>query len=776
LTSQPPPTPEGSAPPEAEFEFNLAEYLGMARRHWKLMVVVCLLTLAGALAHYFMTPRAYLASATLQIERRSLTPLVSPQNPYFENYWNMEFYPTQYELLKSRELAERVVKHLDLMSDPAFNPAAAAEAGRAGKATATADDDDATLGRLAEQLRGGLNVEPVRTTQLVVISFQSSSAEFAAKAVNGFAEAFIDMGVESRFATAGKVSSFLTSQIQTLKREIDDKEAKLQAFGRRSDIVTLDPASNVTLQRLQALNGNYIEAKKTRIEKEAEYHELLASPKETVADTLSGGMVGDMRTEQMRLEREYDTKLKTYKPDWPAMVDLRSQIDKGRQHLAGVVEEMVDKAQKTSYAAFQTALRQEEALQAELNKLKSEAMDQSSEAVEYNNLQTEVKTRRELLNDLLRRQSESEVTARLQDTRDSNVHIVDHALVPGIPFQPSMRKDVTSGLMVGVLFSIVLTLLVEFMDRTIKAPEEVERRLGLPTLAVIPDIADTSRSYGYLYRYGYGYGYGEPRAGRPRPARAGKGKRKSGPAAVVEGKGGDDDVQIELVPHERPRTPISEAYRSLRTALLLSSADELKVIAVTSAEAGEGKTATAANLAVVLAQLGRQVLIVDGDLRKPRLHQVFRTTNRAGLVTQLTGAAEGEPPFLRTEIPNLSFTPSGPIPPNPSELLSSERMREWLQAARQRFDTVILDTPPVLAVTDSTILGVLADGVVLTLRTGKVTREDARACRDRLRYAGVRVLGVVLNRYRATQGLGRRSRYYAAYGSYGAEPQAGSAA
>lgn len=744
--------------PEPEFEFNLTEYLGMLRRHWKLVAAVCLTCVGAGAVHYSITPKAYRATATLQIERRSLAPVVGSSNPFLENYWNLEFYPTQYELLKSRGLAERVVQHLELMNDPTFNPAASPEAARGG--AASAEQDEAILGQLAEQLRGGLAVEPVRSTQLVQIAYQSSSPEFAARAANGFAEAFIDMGVENRFATAGKASSFLGSQIEALKQEIESKEKKLQAFSRRSDIVTLDPQSNVTLQRLEALNASYIEAKKVRIEKESEYRELLTAPRETVADTLLGGMVGDLRAEQLKLEREYETKLKTYKPEWPAMVELKTQIDRGQKELASMVEEMVSKAQKSSYGAFLTAQRQEQGLAAELETLKGEAMDQSSDAVEYTNLQTEIKTLRNLMDELMRTQSETEVTARLQDTRDSNVHIIDHALVPGGPFYPSLRKDVTTSLLFGILISAGLILLIEFLDRTLKTPEEVERRLGLPTLAVIPDLNESGKGYGYLARYGYG-GYGAEEGPRVR-----SGKRGSPAGWLEKKKGSPDGSQIELVPHERPRTPISEAYRGLRTALLLSSADEIKVIAVTSAEAGEGKTATSANLAVVLAQLGRQVLIVDADLRKPRLHQVFKVSNRAGLVNFLAGGGDHEPVFLRTEIPNLWLTPSGPIPPNPSELLSSERMREWLRMVRSRFDVVVVDTPPALAVTDSTILGVLADGVVLTLRAGKVTREDSRLCRDRLRYAGVKVLGVVLNRHRdSPAGMSRRYRYYETYGA-----------
>jgi succinoglycan biosynthesis transport protein ExoP len=485
-------------------------------------------------------------------------------------------------------------------------------------------------------------------------------------------------------------------------------------------------------------------------------------------------MVSDERSQLLKQEREYEAKLKVYKPDFPDMVALRTEIEKGRQGLAELIKEQVEKVRNNAYAEYQTSLRQEQALQTELNTLKSEAIDQNSAAVEYTNLKVEVETRRDLLDELLRKQSETEVTVRLQDTRESNIRIIDKALVPGGPFRPSLRKDITYGLLLGLLFGVGIAVVIEFLDRTVKTPEEVERKLGVPTLAVIHDISESSKGYGYSGGYGYGYG-DTPAEGVPLRAK-GKGapvEKKKGPVPAAQA------AQIELVPHERPRTLISEAYRSLRTALMLSSARELKTVAVTSAVAGEGKTATASNLAVVLAQLGRQVLIVDCDLRKPRLHQVFRVSNRYGLVNQLTSAMDPEPIFP-TEVPNLWITPSGPIPPNPSELLSSDRMREWLRSVRGRFDFVVIDTPPAHAVTDATIVGLLADGVVLTLRCGKVTREEARLGRDRLRQAGIKILGAVLNRYRSLQGgaAGKRYRYYEAYAAEADEKEtkAGSAA
>lgn len=791
-------------PLESESEFNLAEYVAMVRRHWLLVAAAALVCMSAGAIHYAITPKAFMAAATIQIERRTLAPTLSSQAPWLESYFDAEYYPTEYKLLESRGLAERVVKRLDLQNDPAFNPHGAARTAAAATAPAdlahgaTADDDLAALGGLAERLRSGLGIEPVRNTQLVEISYRASSPTFAARAANGFADAFIDMGIEYRFTSAGKTSSFLNSQIEALKKEIDDKEAKLQAFSRRTDIVTMEPSANVTLQRLQALNTSYIEAKNSRIDKESSYKGLAASPAEAIADSLQPGVLGNLRADELKLEQEYDSKLKVYKPDWPAMVTLKGEIEKIKQHIAAAVKESVDTARKSAYAAYETALRQEQSLESEINKLKSQAMDQNSQAAEFQNLGVEIKTRRDLLDKLEREHSENEVQARLQDTRDSNVHIVDRALVPGGPFYPSLRKDVSYGMLFGLLIGVGSALLIEFLDRTIKTPEEVERRIGLPTLAVIQDIDEAGKAYGYSGRYGgygYGYGYGAepPPVARVRQGRGDKVPASAGGSggATAGGAGGAGGwlerkrsgakapSQIELVPHELPRTQISEAYRSLRTALLLSSARELKVVAVTSAAAGEGKTATATNLAIVLSQLGRPVLIVDCDLRKPRLHQVFKISNQTGLVSHLAATADAEEIVHATNIPNLWITPSGPVAPNPSELLSSDRMYDWLRAARSRFEYIIIDTPPALAVTDATIVGVIADGVVLTLRSGKVTREDARHCRDRLRQADVRILGAVLNRYRSTHsGLGRRYRAYESYVAVEkpAAPQEGSAA
>jgi len=706
------------------------------------------LAVAFAVAQYLVTPREYRATSLIQIERRMAMPLRGIEDTWLENWWNVEYYPTQYRLLTSRGLAERVVLNLRLDQDAEFHPGGAP----AGAGPATAADDEAAVGALAGRLLGGLEIVPLRNTQLVEVSFRSRSPGLAARIANGVVDAYIDWGIETRASMAGKASTFFGQQIEALKQEIADKETQLQAYSRRTDIVSLDPASNVTLKRLEALNQDYIKAVSARISLEARLRELEAAPFERASEVLEGTLVEQQRSELLSMERDYATKLNVYKPEWPAMVELETRIEQARLNLESSSRQALERARSSARADYQTALRQEQSLAAELDSAKAENRQLNSAAVEYNNLQIEIGTKRQLLDELLRKQSETDVTSRLQATRESNVRVVDKALVPGGPFRPSLSRNLTLGAGGGLVAGVALVFLLAYMDRTLKTQDELERLLELPVLTVVPDVSGEGRR-GLFGGHGYGYGYGA----------AGERRRRRPPG--VE-KLPVEAVQIEKLPHHRPRLAVSEAYRSLRTALLLSTADELRVVAVSSAVPGEGKTSTAVNLAIVLAQLGRRVLLVDGDLRKPRLHALFGLGARPGLVTYLTHAATLESVVATTDVPNLWVTPCGPLPPNPSELLASDRLGEFLAWARRSFDMVVVDTAPTLAVTDAILVGRRSDGTVLCLRAGYVLRRDARACRERLRQSEVRVLGAVLNRTRPAAG-GYRRGYGAGYGDYG---------
>ncbi len=747
-----------------ESGFNPAHYLRLVARRWRLVAVVCLLTTAAGLVHFFITPPAYRAASVLQIEQRSPLAIGSDRNPWLEAWVSMKYYPTQYRLLRSRGLAERVVENLRLMDDPAFNPRRSELPRSDGERAVSADDDRLAVARLANRLLAGLDVEPIKETELVEVSYVASDPELASRIVNGLAEAFIDWGIETRSETVYQASTFLADQLEEIKGQIQSKERQLQEYSRESDIVVLDPESNVTLQKLQRFYGDYFTARGQRIEKQARFKELESSPGEAIAEIQSDGLVAELRRKLVGMEQEYEIKLQTYKPNWPDMVDLKAQIDETALRLRRLVDERAEESRESAYGEYQTALRRESALAAEIQKIKNEALDLNSLSVEYNNLQMEIAAQRDLQDELLKQLSAAGVSASLTGTRASNIRVVDAALVPTAPFRPSLRRDLTLGLGSGLLLGVALVFLIHLLDRTVKSPEELENLLGFPVLAVIPDLGAAGRGYG-----GYGgYGaYGSRRKGsRRRPERA--------VAAEVGVGGTEKEVRVEMLPELQPRLAISEAYRSLRTALMLSSARALKVVTITSAEAAEGKTATAVNLAIVLAQLGRRVLLIDGDLRKPRLHKVLQVSNRHGLVNLLTAAGDPETCYLPTSIKGLHICPSGPHSPNPSELLASERMTDFIQQARNRFDFVIVDTPPTLAVADAILPASLSDGVVLCLRAHKVLREDVRSCRDRLLLAEVKILGAVLNRFQPTRSgyYSRRYHYYEAYGGEQVEDHA----
>ena len=728
---------------------DLTKYLTAIRRRWLLLLACCLIASAYAVLRYSLTEKVYKATTTIQIERKRLSLLALGQAGWLEDWWNLEYYPTQYRLLRSRGMAERVVLNLRLHEDPSFNSRAASMVPGEEQDAA---DAKAQLAQLAQRVQRGLSVNPIKDTQLVELSYESSSPQLAARIANGYAQVFIEWGIENRTSTVGKASKFLGDQTKTLREEIAERQRQLNAFTSKSDFA-LDPAGEALVERRRTLENQYNQVMAERINREATYRELQQQSPNALPQSASNELVGELKAEVILLESEYSTKLDTYTPDWPEMVSLKQTIDDKKNQLAKLQRDAHQNMVSQAYASLQKARREEETLESELQGLAEEAREQNASTLDYINQITYIDTRKELLAELVKRQSETEMASQVETPRESNVRVVDFAIVPGMPFSPSLQADLTKAILLGLMMGVGFVVLLEYLDRTVKTPEELEGLLAIPTLAVIPDIDESRRGPGlrirygrsaYNYNYGYGYGYGYGTSSE-------KGKKNG-------------DRRIELLPHHSPRLAVSEAYRSLRTALLLSTANELQMVALTSAEPGEGKTATTTNLAVVMAQLGRRVLIIDGDLRRPRMHKVFNVSNRMGLVNYLTANVDVENLFVETEVPNLWICPSGPIPPNPSELLASDRMKELLAQLRQRFDFLLIDTPPILPVADAIILGTMTDGVVICARTGVLLREDAKFCRERLTYSEMRIIGSVLNRYSTSKGgYQRKYRYYGVY-------------
>jgi succinoglycan biosynthesis transport protein ExoP len=729
----------------AEEALDIGKYLTALRRRWLLILACCLLAALYAVVRYSLTEKMFKATATIQIERKRLSVLALGQAGWLEDWWNMEYYPTQYRLLRSRGMAERVVLNLRLQEDPSFNPKAAQVLQGGGRLA----DSSNELAQLASRVQGGLTVTPITDTQLVELSYQSTSPELAARIANGYADVFIEWGIENRTYTVGQASSFLSAQIETLRQEIEERQKQLNSYASKSGF-TVDPAGEALVERRQTLESQYNAVVAQRIGKEAAYRQAGGLAPDSVASSLNGAQ---LKADVIKLESEYRTKLDTYTPEWPEMVALKAQIDDKREQIKRLTDEGLRESVGRAYAEYQKAKREEETLEAELRKLAGDARLQNSSAFEYANQTTYIDTRKQLLTELVKRQSETEVASRVQTSQESNVRVVDRAIVPGRAFRPVLQSDLMSAILLGLLFGVGTIVVLEYFDRTIKDPEELEAALGFPALGVIPDIDEKAANprYGRGYNYSYGYGYAY---------------RREDPAkeALKDAKEASKEKQIELLPHHSPRLAVSEAYRSLRTALLLSTARELQVVTLTSAMPSEGKTATTTNLGVVMAQLGRRVLLIDADLRRPRMHKVFKVSNRHGLVTFLTAHVDVDGLFVETGVPNLWLCPSGPIPPNPSELLASERMAEFLQEVRKRFDFVLIDTPPILPVADAVVVGTQTDGVIVCARAGVLNKDDAKFCNERLSYAELKVIGALLNRYRATPGRYKKNyRYYGVY-------------
>ena len=748
---------EAQAAPQ---EIHLAEYWAVVVKRQILIGIAAGLAVVTALAVSLVTKPLYQATTLLDVERDKGSPLDIGAGQVAELY-SPEFVPTQVRILKSREISERVVRRLNLATNPEFNPPkksflmaaspAAADKGKLAERQVVA---------VAKRLQGSIEVTPIRGTNMVDLSFAAPTPELAADITNALAAAYVEWNTESKFRVVGQASQFLASQIEQLKAEVEEREQRLQAYSRSKDIVSVDPQTNITLQKLEALNRDYSAAVGERVSKEARYYEVQNSRPEAIADSLSEGLVSQLRNDQLKLERDYAERLNLFKPDWPAMQQLQAQIDKGRQHLDGVIEETVSKARETAKSDYLTALRREESLQAVLKSQKSEAMTLNTNAVEYNNLKVEVSTKRALMDTLFKRQSETEVSSRLSGSRESNVRVVDRAVPPSSRFRPSYRKNLLLGLFVGLAGGIGLAFFLEYMDRSIRRLEQVEQQLGLPALGVIPHVGPSSGK-GYGYGYGYGllkYGYGR--------------RRKKG--TVAEGKPAEPAPDVELLPHSHPRSTVTEAYRAFRAALLLSRAGGVKSIVVTSGFPGEGKSTTAVNLGVVLAQLGKKVLLIDADLHKARLHEVLKVSNRIGLVSILAQEIDAQTAIHATAVPGLAIITAGPSSPNPSGLLASEAMRQLLKAAEKTFDYVVFDSPPVQAVADALILGNMADGVVLCVKGGDTPREQVARARDRLLRANVRILGVLINNLsEPATGYSGKYYYYERYSSgyYGMDDQ-----
>ena len=721
---------KGFASPTDRKEIDLLEYARVVvKRKWVLVTFAAVL-MALAAVYSFTRKPLYRATATLLIDEPGASLLniqdILNAGAYYRSDYLGTYFNTQLRLLTSRSLAERVSKRLNIAARPEFRPARPA-----------AGAGDASY---AYDILGGLSIAPIPETRLVYVSYVSPHAALSADVVNALVEEFVDFSVETRYEATKQTSEYLTEQVALLREDLKRKEEDLQKYGTEKNLLYLSDNESTVVNNFASVNTALTTAQIERYAKEAAYRELRSLSVDALPESVSNPTIQALKTQYSQVKAEYEEKGKIYRPEYPEMVQLKARLDATR----GTLQEEIRKAVDAAESDYRAALKKESSFQGLLDEQRGDVTRMNKNAIFYHTLRTEVENMRTLLSTLVAKQNEIQVSSQLGGLRTSNIKVVDRALVPRAPFTPNVRRNLLMALLVGLFGGLGLIFLVESLDNTVKGPEDVEKLAGLPSLGIIPFLtADGGRKKSDVYGSYRSYG-----ADAAKPEEALPQVR-----------------EIELINHLYPKFSIAEDYRTVRTSILFSHADAApKTIAFTSTLPQEGKTATVSNLAVSFAQLEGRVLLVDADLRKPRLSKIFNLRNASGLSSYLAGKGSFDEVVQKTSIENIWTVPSGPHPPNPAELLNSKRMKDLLAEAKERFNVVLLDTPPVLAVIDPVIVASLADSTVIVVRAGKTTRRPLLRAIEEVRKSKADIIGVVFNEVRiGRQGIGTPFYHYYQY-------------
>lgn len=720
-----------------EREIHLLDYWRiLVKRRWVVFTSLTVLVATVTLGSFLAEP-VYTATTRLQIE--SSAPNVLPFQEVLASAPDQrnDFYQTQYGLIQSRRVAREAIASLALDRHPEFRvePPARARPGLT--------PEEAVEGKRIDVFLKKLKVSPVRNSRLVDVSFSSHDRSLAAKAANRIAETYIAFNSEARYNTSERATASLAYQIANLQEEIDSKEKELQAYAREHGIIPLSEKQNISAKKLNDLNDAYTRAQASRIEAEARYAALREAGPDDLPEVRENKLIQELTAKAAELERRHAQMSEKYKPDWPEMVRLRSEMEETRDRIASERRSIYGQVVGAAEGAYRAARNEEGYLRTAFEGMKRESQDIGLKEIQYNNLKAEVANRRETLEALVKRQGETASSIGVTDVAAGNIRIVDHAEVPTRPSSPKLLLNLLLSLITGLALGVGLAFFFDYLDKSVKTPEEVTESTGVPSLGWVP----AERSEGARLKLVRRRGPGGVRVQVVRTI-----------GRAVEG------INVETIAHEDPRSKISEAFREVRTALLVSQpGGPPRTILVTSAQPGEGKTVVAVNLAITLAQIGRRVLLVDADLRKPRLHKLFRVANQHGLTHYLSGTGPLRTRPCETPVPGLDVLPSGPLPPNPADLLDSERLAQLQRDFDvQGYDHVLYDSPPVLAVADPCILAGRVEAVVLVVQAGVTARDALAHAVGRLQQVKARIVGGVLNQV----DLAQQSYYGYSYKRY----------
>lgn len=738
----------------------------------KLVIIVIAIIVTGVVTiEVYRTKSTYQASTTVEIGKDSMRlvrgDLVLQTDEGDDNmYYVQTAMKTRIRQLQSRPLLEEVVLNLKLDQNPRlmdvnsrrsileavksiagrlgqqerWNPPAVSETPTGNSVSERTREESARLAPYVDVLAANLSAEPLTDTRMLVISFTHTDPVLAADIVDNVAQVFIKRTFENKTEKYNSTSEWLDRSTRELKAKVEEAEKELADYSSGHNIYSADAKENLAVEKLTKLHSELTRAQTERLLKQSLAEEVKAGRVSQLPDAFSDPRSAELRKRLGELVVTLTQLELTYGAKHPKIVATKEEIASIQKQL----DDSKGSLQEKLKADYERAQRDEASLGAALEIAKNEAAQQNQASIQFNILKKNVETANSLYTEFLQRTNQ----AKIQEHEQHNtMKMIDPPQVPMSPVAPNRPRTILIGFLISLVAGVGLVFFLEYLDNTVKTVEDVSRYTQLPALSVIPAI----------------------RGRKQRALKSGaNGSKHSSELSLTNGNGNGNGngLKTDQLLALDSRSSVAEAYRVLRTSVLLSSTERPpKTILVTSGQPGEGKTTTAVNTAISLAQLGASVLIIDCDLRKPSVHKVLGIDHVEGLSSYLSRRMELDDVIQKLPIPNLSVLTSGRIPPNPAEMISSLRMKEMLALLSERFDHIVIDSPPLLKVTDPVILSTLVDGVILVVHGGKSSRDVVRRTRQELSIAGARIFGVVLNNV-SVHDEGYDSYYYEAYGDY----------
>lgn len=739
------------------------------KRKWLIISIVLTVT-SLVTVEMFRTKATYLASTTVEIGKDNNSVVRTGDlimNDESDPYYQVNI-RTKMLLLNSRELHEDVVADLKLDQNPKF---LASDGGTSlfkalkaliGKRNeqegaefddmtddavvdehARSSEESARLAPYVEALEENLTIEPLRETRALRVSFIHTSPAIAAGVANGITRTFMQRNFQSKTEKFANTASWLDSSTRELKAKVQQSEQALANYTRENNIFSINDSkkesTTLTTDKLSRLHDQAMRTETERMLKQTLYEELKAGRIAQLPEAFSDPKLMELQKQRNDLQIAAAQLAVRYAPKNPKMVEVNQQIAAVQAQIEAGRKNLEDKLK----IEYERAATDELSFKAALVTVKAEAVQENQAAIQYNILKQDVDTARSLYTDFLQKTNQAKAQVAEQQ---NNIKVIERASLPKKPVGPKRVLMIMLGFMVSLGGSVGFVFFLEYIDNSIKSVDDVSRYVQLPALGVIPTIYASS---------------GRSLAGKKKVGQ----KTLAAKGLILEA--GPDFKPGQVMAMES-RSTAAEAYRALRTSVLLSSAGRPpKTVLVTSSQPGEGKTTTCVNIAISLAQLGASVLVIDADMRKPTVHKVFGVDYLRGLSTFLSRNVEIQSLIQKLPVKNLSLLPCGPIPPNPAELISSDRMKEMLAILGEQYDHILIDSPPLANVTDGVILSTMVEGVILVVHGGKSSRGLVCRSRQELMGVGAKIFGVVLNNVDMRH-EGYDNYYYGRY-SYGQE-------